>query len=75
MFFGKPVIVTGYSGNIDFTSEANACIVDFRLIPVGDSVFRTKIADAGQNFIRSHHSFARLAERYRRRFDQIKQFK
>lgn len=34
MFFGKPVIVTGYSGNLDFTNDLNAALVDFRLVPV-----------------------------------------
>jgi glycosyltransferase involved in cell wall biosynthesis len=101
MYYRKPVIVTGYSGNMDFTNEANACIVDYRLIPVGpgeypfgdgqlwadadieqaawyirriysDSVFRTSIADAGQQFIRAYHSFSVLGSRYRRRLIQIK---
>jgi glycosyltransferase involved in cell wall biosynthesis len=36
MFLGKPVIATGYSGNLDFTNEQNACLVDYRLIPVKD---------------------------------------
>ena len=31
----KPVIVTGYSGNMDFTSPENACLVDYRLVDVG----------------------------------------
>jgi glycosyltransferase involved in cell wall biosynthesis len=31
----KPVIVTGYSGNMDFTSPQNACIVDYQLVDVG----------------------------------------
>jgi glycosyltransferase involved in cell wall biosynthesis len=31
----KPVIVTGYSGNMDFTSPENACPVDYRLVDVG----------------------------------------
>lgn len=35
MLLGKPVIVTGYSGNMDFTNSANACIVDYQLVPVG----------------------------------------
>ena len=34
MFLGKPVIVTNYSGNIDFTRSDNACIVDYKLVPV-----------------------------------------
>lgn len=34
MYFGKPVIATGYSGNLDFMNEANSCLVDCTLIPV-----------------------------------------
>jgi glycosyltransferase involved in cell wall biosynthesis len=35
MSLGKPVIVTGYSGNMDFTNPLNACLVDYRLVEVG----------------------------------------
>lgn len=35
MYFGKPVIATGYSGNLDFMNEANSFLVDCTLIPVG----------------------------------------
>jgi glycosyltransferase involved in cell wall biosynthesis len=31
----KPVIVTGYSGNMDFTNPETACLVDYRLVDVG----------------------------------------
>lgn len=34
MYLGKPVIATGYSGNMDFTNQDNALLVDFSLIPV-----------------------------------------
>ena len=34
MFLGKPVIVTNYSGNTDFTLPGNSCLVDYRLVPV-----------------------------------------
>jgi glycosyltransferase involved in cell wall biosynthesis len=34
MYLGKPVIVTNYSGNTDFTLLDNSCLVDYRLIPV-----------------------------------------
>lgn len=34
MVLGKPVIATGYSGNLDFMSEANSCLVRHRLVPV-----------------------------------------
>jgi hypothetical protein len=35
MLLNVPVIVTGYSGNMDFTNSDNAYIVPFSLIPVG----------------------------------------
>ena len=34
MLLGKPVIVTNYSGNTDFTRPENSCLVNYRLIPV-----------------------------------------
>lgn len=34
MCLGKPVIVTGYSGNLDFTNESNSCLINYRLVPV-----------------------------------------
>tara|TARA_B100000945_G_C19893822_1_gene372912 strand:- start:120 stop:503 length:384 start_codon:yes stop_codon:yes gene_type:complete len=41
MQMGKPVITTGYSGNMDFTNEENSLLVDYKLIPVkkGDYPF------------------------------------
>jgi glycosyltransferase involved in cell wall biosynthesis len=35
MFMGKPVIATGYSGNLDFMNQENSCLVDHLLVPVG----------------------------------------
>ena len=34
MYLKKPVIVTNYSGNTDFTLADNSCLVDYKLIPV-----------------------------------------
>lgn len=34
MALGKPVIGTGYSGNLEFMHEENSCLVDFSLVPV-----------------------------------------
>ncbi len=34
MFLGKPVIATGYSGNMEFMTADNSLLVDYRLIPV-----------------------------------------
>jgi hypothetical protein len=35
MLLGKPVVVTGWSGNRDFTTEDNACLVKYHLTNVG----------------------------------------
>jgi glycosyltransferase involved in cell wall biosynthesis len=34
MVLGKPVIGTGYSGNMDFMTPENSLLVDYRLVPV-----------------------------------------
>ncbi len=34
MALGKPVIGTGYSGNLEFMNEANSLLVDYRIVPV-----------------------------------------
>jgi len=34
MYMGKPVIATGYSGNLDFMNESNSFLVDYALVPV-----------------------------------------
>lgn len=34
MYLGKPVIATGYSGNLDFMTKDNSCLVDHELISV-----------------------------------------
>ena len=36
MYMSKPVIATGYSGNLDFMNESNSCLVDNLLVPVGE---------------------------------------
>lgn len=35
MAFAKPVIATGYSGNLDFMTADNSLLVDHRLVPIG----------------------------------------
>lgn len=35
MWLAKPVIATGYSGNLDFMSSENSYLVDHRLVPIG----------------------------------------
>jgi glycosyltransferase involved in cell wall biosynthesis len=39
MYLGKPVIVTNYSGNKDFTLPDNSCLVDFSLIQVEEGQY------------------------------------
>ena len=36
MYLGKPVIATGYSGNMDYMGEHNSYPVDYRLVAIGD---------------------------------------
>lgn len=35
MFYGKPVIATAWSGNMDFMSRDSACLVEYEIIDVG----------------------------------------
>jgi len=39
MAYGKPVIVTNYSGTRDFAKEGTACVVDYRLVPVPEGAY------------------------------------
>lgn len=34
MALGKPVVATAWSGNMEFMSSENSCLVDYRLVPV-----------------------------------------
>lgn len=38
MTLGIPVIATGWSGNMTFMRQTNACLVDYRLVPVRGSL-------------------------------------
>lgn len=38
MFFGKPVIATGWSGNMDFMTEENSCLVSYNLHEIGKDI-------------------------------------
>jgi glycosyltransferase involved in cell wall biosynthesis len=40
MYFGRPVIGTGYSGNTDFMSAANSCPIGYRLVEVSPAELR-----------------------------------
>lgn len=39
MYLGKPVIATGYSGNLDFMDATNSLLVDYKLVPVRDGEY------------------------------------
>ncbi len=39
MFYGRPVIATGYSGNMDFMTPETACLVDYSLVPVPEDAY------------------------------------
>jgi glycosyltransferase involved in cell wall biosynthesis len=34
MYLGKPVIGTGYSGNLEFMTAGNSCLVGYHLVPI-----------------------------------------
>jgi len=39
MFFGKPVIATNYSGNLNFMNSSNSCLVNYNLISVKEGSY------------------------------------
>lgn len=39
MFLGKPVVSTGYSGNLDFMNVQNSCLVNYDLIDVEEGQY------------------------------------
>lgn len=39
MRLGKPVIATAWSGNMEFMTSDNSCLVDYRLVPVGEGEY------------------------------------
>ena len=39
MYLGKPLICTGYSGNLDFMDHASALMTDFDLVPVNQGEY------------------------------------
>lgn len=36
MYLGKPVIATGYSGNLDFMDRANSILIGYKMVPIID---------------------------------------
>jgi glycosyltransferase involved in cell wall biosynthesis len=39
MFLGKPVVATGYSGNLDFMNDGNSCLVRYKMVEVGKDCY------------------------------------
>ena len=39
MFLGKPVVATGYSGNMDFMRPGNSFLISHRLVPVPEGAY------------------------------------
>lgn len=39
MLLGKPVVATGYSGNLDFMNETNSCMVGYRMVEVEEGSY------------------------------------
>ncbi|MFA6230622.1 MAG: glycosyltransferase [Rhodanobacter sp.] len=39
MRLGKPVIATAWSGNMEFMTPANSCLVNYELVPVGEGEY------------------------------------
>lgn len=39
MFFAKPVVATGYSGNLDYMTKENSCLVNYSLCPVASGAY------------------------------------
>jgi hypothetical protein len=60
MVLGKPVIATGYSGNLDYMSPQNSYLVDYELTPIGpgnapyppDGVWAEPSAEHAARFMR-----------------------
>lgn len=50
MLLGKPVVATGWSGNLTFMTRANACLIDYRLVAASDPAAST-VAGSGRSRI------------------------
>jgi glycosyltransferase involved in cell wall biosynthesis len=61
MRLGKPVVATAWSGNMDFMTSDNSCLVDYQLVPVGDGEY---FQHAGQRW--AEPSIVHAAEQMRR---------
>ncbi|MRR11185.1 glycosyltransferase, partial [bacterium] len=47
MTLGTPVIATGWSGNMDFTTDENACLVGYDFVGLGADELNYALAEVG----------------------------
>ncbi len=64
MRLGKPVIATAWSGNMDFMTDANSCLVDYNLVPLHEGEY---LHCEGQHW--AEPSVSHAAEQMRRIVD------
>lgn len=57
MFLGKPVIATGYSGNMDFTRLDNSCLVDYTLVDVPVNAYPYHIGQVWAEPVPGHAAY------------------
>jgi glycosyltransferase involved in cell wall biosynthesis len=72
MFLGKPVVVTAYSGNMDFTDAANSCLVGYELreIEEADHIYLASSATVYQPGLHwAEPSIPQAADWLRRLYD------
>lgn len=81
MYFGKPVIATAYSGNLDFMSEGNSYLVPYEMTEIGpdanpyppDKEWADPDLDAGAALMREVFEHRQMAaERGRRAAEDIR---
>ncbi len=59
----KPVVATGYSGNLEFMDENSAFLVDYRLTPARERLTRTGLIDPRLSWAEPRHDAAVAALR------------
>ena len=62
MALSKPVIATGWSGNMSFMDRSNACIVSYHLVPVRSSTYEYSKAVLGPNALWAEPDVTNAAE-------------
>lgn len=87
MYLARPVIVTGYSGNLDFTKESNALLIPYKLLPLsnGDYPYGTgqhwaeadvdKAAEAMKFVVAQPKALSRLTQRGQCTVEEFHSFK